>query len=181
MSSPLDWFDLTRTIAVAGFGISILSLYFTWQGRKLAREQERRRLPRLVPSLINGYFQNDKSGGGRVYAFLVGVTNPTDSNNAIVEADLAITYLTAERLQMTIKVRANGELALNFVKGQDTTLTIPASISAHNAISGWVRFHVPAPMLAGIDIESYRLIFSDPHGEKASVTPILVQEYRDET
>jgi hypothetical protein len=181
MPSPLDWFDFTRTVAVAGFCISIFNLYFTWQSRRLAREQERRRLPRLVPSLVNGYFQDDKDAGARAYAFHVTVTNPTDSNNAIAEADLAITYLTAERTQMTVKLRANGSPALNFVKGQDTTLAVPASISAHNAVSGWLRFQVPAALLAGVTIESYRLIFTDPHREEASVAPILIQEYRDET
>tara|TARA_R110002020_G_scaffold58354_2_gene159929 strand:+ start:854 stop:1402 length:549 start_codon:yes stop_codon:yes gene_type:complete len=182
MTAPLlEWFDLTRTIAVAGFCISIVNLYFTWQGRKLANEQEKRRLPRLVPSLVNGYFQDAKDGSGRVYAFLITVTNPTDSNNAVAEVDLSITYLTTDRVQMTMKVRANERLAPSFVKGQDETLAVPASISAHNAISGWLRFHTPGPMLLDRDIESYRLILTDTHRENVSVAPILVQEYRDET
>lgn len=181
MASPIEWFDFTKTVAVAAFLISIFNLYFNWQSRRLARAQERRRLPRLVPSLINGYFQNDRDAGGRAYVFHVIVMNPTDSNNAIAEADLAITYLTADRAQMTIKIRANESPALNFVKGQDTNLSVPASISAHNAVSGWLRFHVPAALLTQMAIESYRLIFTDPHREEASVAPILVQEYRDET
>jgi hypothetical protein len=182
MASPLGWFDFTRTVALAGFCISVFNLCFAWQSRRLAREQERRRLPRLVPSLINGYFQDNKNVGGRAYAFHVTVTNPTDSNNAIAEADLAITYLTPERTQMTVKLRANGGLpALNFVKDQDTTLAVPVSISAHSAVSGWLRFQVPASLLADVTIESYKLIFTDPHREEASVAPILIQEYRDET
>jgi hypothetical protein len=179
--SPFEWFDFTKTVAVAGFCISIFNLYFAWQSRRLAHEQERRRLPRLVVSLINGYFQDNRDAGGRAYAFQVIVTNPSDSNNAIAEADLSITYLTTDRTQMTVKVRANQSLALIFVKGQDKTLALPASISAHSAISGWLRFHVPAALLKGISIESYRLIFIDPHREETSVAPILVQEYRDET
>lgn len=182
MASLLGWFDLTRTVALAGFWISIFNLYLAWQSRRLAREQEHRRLPRLVPSLINGYFQDNKDVGGRSYAFHVTVVNPMDNNNAIVEADLAITYLTPERIQMTVKFRVNGESpTLNFVKGQDTTLAVPVSISAHSAVSGWLRFQVPASLLADVTIESYRLIFTDPHREEASVAPILIQEYRDET
>lgn len=174
-------FDLTRTIAVAAFCISVVNLYFTWQGRRLASEQEKRRLPRLVPLLVNGYFQNEKNGGGRVYAFFVTVRNPTDSNNAIAEVDLSITYLTKDRVQMTLKIKANGPLATNFVRGQDERLPVPSLVSAHNTISGWIHFHIPAPILAGTDIESYRLIFTDTHREATSVVPILVQEYRDET
>ena len=181
MASPLGWFDFTKTVALAGFCISIFNLYFAWQSCRLAREQERRRLPRLVPSLINGYFQDNKDVGGRAYAFHVTVTNPMDSNNAIAEADLAVTYLTPERTQMTVKLRANGSPALNFVKGQDTTLAVPVSISAHSAVSGWLRSQVPASLLADVTIESYRSILTDPHREEASVAPILIQEYRDET
>lgn len=181
MASPLEWFDFTRTVAVAGFCISIFNLYFAWQSRRLAREQERRKLPRLVPSLINGYFQDNKDVGGRAYAFHVNVTNPTDSNNAIAEADLAITYLTPERTQMTVKLRANELPAMNFVKGQDATLAVPVSISAHSAVAGWLQFQVPASLLAGVTIESYRLIIIDPHRKEASIAPILIREYRDET
>lgn len=181
MTSLLEWFDFTRTVALAGFCISIFNLYFAWQSRRLAREQESRRLPRLVPSLINGYFRDNKDIGGRVYTFHVTVANPTDSNNAIAEADLAITYLTPERTQMTVKLRANGSPALNFVKDQDMTLAVPVSISAHNAISGWLRFQVPVSLLADVTIESYQLIFTDPHQEEASIEPILIQEYQDET
>jgi hypothetical protein len=60
-------------------------------------------------------------------------------------------------------------------------LAIPTAISAHNAVSVWLRFHVPAAMLANRAIEAYRLTLTDPHGETANVVPILVQEYRDET
>ena len=174
-------FDLTTIIAVAGFCISIANSYWNWEGRRLAREQEKRRLPQLVPFLINGYFQNKTNDGGRDYAFLVTIRNPTDSNNAIAEVDLSITYLTTDRIQMTMKIKANEPLVTNFVKGQDERLPVPSSVSAHNTISGWILFHLPAPMLGGMDIESYRLIFTDTHREAASVVPILVQEYRDET
>ena len=181
MDSLLRSFDFTRTFALAAFCISIFNLYFTWQSRKLAQEQERRRFPRLVPSLISGHFQNNKDVGERVYSFHVTVTNPTDSNNAIAEANLAITYLTLQSAQMTLRLRANGSPVLVFAKGQDTTLAVPVSISAHSAVSGWLRFHAPTSLLADLTIESYRLLFTDPQMEETSVSPILIQEYQDET
>jgi hypothetical protein len=82
---------------------------------------------------------------------------------------------------MTMKVRANEPLAKPFVKDQDQTFVVPTAIAAHNAVSGWLRFYVPAAVVARRDIEAYQLILTDPHGEIASVVPILVQEYRDET
>lgn len=179
--SLLGWFDVTKALAVAGFCISITSLYFTWQNRKTTLAQEKRRLPHLIPTLVHGYYQDSLADGGRIFAFHVTVTNPTDSNNAIAGADLLITYLTAERVQMTVKLRAHASLAKSFVKDQEETLPVPTAISAHNAVSGWLRFYLPAAMLIDRDIEAYRLNFADPHGEIASVIPNLVQEYRDET
>lgn len=177
----IGWIDFTKTLAVAGICISLVSLYFTWQNRRLVLAQEKRRLPRLIPTLVHGYYQDGKDGLGRVYAFHLTVANPTDSNNAIATAELLITYLTADRVQMTMRLRANEPAAKYFMKSQVETLAIPTAISAHNAVSGWLRFHVPAAMLANRDIEAYRLTLTDPHGETADVVPILVQEYRDET
>jgi hypothetical protein len=82
---------------------------------------------------------------------------------------------------MTMKLRANEPAAKSFVKDQEETLAIPTAISPHNAVAGWLRFHVPAAMLANRDIKAYRLTLTDPHRETADVVPILVQEYRDET
>ena len=181
LQSIIGWFDLTKTLAVAAFCTSLVSLYFTWLNRRLALTQEMRRLPRLIPSLVHGYYQDSQDNRGRVYAFHVTVTNPTDSNNAIAAAELSITYLTTDRVQMTMKLRANEAAAKSFMKDQQQALAIPTAILAHNAVSGWLRFHVPTAMLANRDIEAYRLTFTDPHGELANVDPILVQEYRDET
>jgi hypothetical protein len=181
LRSVFEWFDLTRSIAIAGFFTSILSLYFTWLNRQLSLAQEKRRLPRLIASLVHGYFQNRPDTSGRVYAFRVTISNPTDNNNAIAEAELSITYLTVDRTQMTMKIRANETLAQSFVRDQEQTLTVPVTIAAHSAVSGWLRFHLPAPMLADRVLESHHLVLTDPHGEITSVSPILVQEYRDET
>jgi hypothetical protein len=181
LQSVIGWFDLTKTLTVAGFCISLVSLYVTWQNRRLVLAQEKRRLPHLIPTLVHGYYQDGHDSRGRVYAFRLSVSNPTDSNNAIAAAELSIIYLSADRVQMTMKLRANDPAAKSFVKDQEEALSIPTPISAHNAVSGWLRFHVPAVMLANRDIEAYRLTLTDPHGETANVVPILVQEYRDET
>ena len=180
LQSVVNWFDLTKALAVASFCIAITNSYFTWQNRRLALAQESRRLPRLIPNLIDGYYQEREDDGGRVYAFRVTVANPTDTNNAIARAELSIAYLTVDQLQMTMKLGANESAAKYSVKNQEQALAVPTTISAHNAVSGWLRFHVPAAMMVNRDIEAYRLTLTDTHGETASVVPILVQEYRDE-
>jgi hypothetical protein len=177
----IGWLDLTKTLAIAGFCISLASLYFTWQNRRLVLAQERRRLPRLIPAFVDGYYRASEDDRGRLYAFHVTLTNPTDSDNAIATAELSITYQTADRVQMTMKLRANEPAAKSFVRDQVEALAVPMAVSAHGAVAGWLRFHVPAAMLANRDIEAYRLTFTDTHGETANVVPILVREYRDET
>jgi hypothetical protein len=177
----IGWFDLTKALAVAGLCISLASLCLTWQNRRLTLAQERRRIPRLIPTLVHGYYQDGGGDRGRVYAFHVTITNPTDSNNAIATTELSISYLTPDRVQMTMKLAANEPTARPFVKDQEEVLVIPIAIAAHSAVSGWLRFHVPAAMLINREIEAYRLTLTDPHGETANVVPVLVREYRDET
>ena len=115
-----------------------------------------------------------------MYAFLVTVRNPSDSNNAISEADLAVTYLTKERVQLTVKLRADETAQFDPVQGKASELRIPVSIPAHDTVSGWLYFRMPPAMAADITIESYSLILTDTHGKASEVVPILIQEYRDE-
>lgn len=180
IDSFINWLDFTKSIALAGLLIALVNSYFTWQNRRLVLRQELRRVPRLLPSLVHGFYQLDKVGG-KIYAFHVTVRNQSDNSNAISEVDLAISYLTKHRVQMIVRFRANDPRAVNFVKGQGETLSIPASISAHHTVSGWLRFYMPASMLDEIEIETHRLIFTDTHLETASITPNLLREYRDET
>lgn len=83
MDAIAEWLDLKGILALAGFLIPLISLYFTWQNRKLAVTQEKRRAPLLVPALINGFFRQPDADGGRLYALHVTVSNPIDTTNAI--------------------------------------------------------------------------------------------------
>jgi hypothetical protein len=48
---------------------------------------------------------------------------------------------------MTMKLQANEPGAKSFMKDQEEVLAIPTAISVHNAVSGWLRFHVTTAML----------------------------------
>lgn len=182
MGGSVEWFDLKGILALSGFLISLISLYFTWQNRKLAVNQEKRRAPLLVPALINGFFRRADGGNGRLYALHLTVSNPTDANNAISNAELAITYLTIQRVELTVRLKANDPKATSFVLGQeDFSLSVPFTITAHNAVSGWLRFHLPAKIFETAEIQTYRLILTDAHQQSSEIAPNLMQEYRDET
>lgn len=177
--SVLGWFDLSRILSIVGVFIALTSLFISWQNRALTLKQESRRQPRLLPTLLQAFYKSEGEGTGRTYALEITVANPTDNNNAIAGAELSISYRKTDGVQMTMKLRANEPKVTKFVEGQGEMLSVPAPVNAHGAASGWLYFHVPSAMLAGRDIDTYRLALTDPHGEIVGLVPILIQEFRN--
>lgn len=177
--------DFTKTIAIvslcvsiAGFSVTLLNSYFTWQNRKLALRQEQRKVPSLVCSLIHGF---QKTGEiGRSFSIHVLIRNPSDINNAVANAELLIEYLTERGILMTVKLQSVREMPDEFVRGQSDSVTIPAKIGSHEAISGWLHFFAPDELLKGRSIESYSLVLTDTHDQRTDISTNLIQEYRDE-
>lgn len=177
--------DVTKAIALLGLLLSIASLtlglfnsYIAWQNRKLALKQDARKVPTLTCYLSHGFQKTSETG--RAFSLLVQVRNPSDSNNAVANAELVVRYLTRERVLMTLKLPANRDRAGNFVRGQDDMLLLPAKVPAHEVISGWLQFLTPVDLLAGVAIDGYELELTDTHEAKTTITPNLMQEYRDE-
>ncbi len=81
---------------------------------------------------------------------------------------------------MTLKLSANRDGAGNFLRGQDDTLLLPAKVPAHEVISGWLHFLAPVDLLTGMAIDGYELEITDTREAKTTITPNLMQEYRDE-
>ncbi len=177
--------DFTKTIAIvslfvsiAGFSITLINSYFTWQNRKLALKQEERKMPSLGCSLIHGLQKTGETG--RSFSIHVMIRNPSDINNAVANAELVVEYLTEKRILMTVKLQSVREMPDEFVRGQGDSIKIPARIGSHEAISGWLHFFAPNELLKGLAIESYSLVLTDTHDEKTAISPNLMQEYRDE-
>jgi|GEM_PF-1092292 len=177
--------DVTKAIAILGLLLSIASLtlglfnsYIAWQNRRLALKQDARKVPTLTCYLSHGFQTTNETG--RAFSLLVQVRNPSDSNNAVANAELVVRYLTRERVLMTLKLPANRDGAGNFVRGQDDTLLLPAKVPAHEVISGWLHFVAPVDLLSEMAIDGYELEFTDTHEAKTTITPNLMQEYRDE-
>ena len=94
--------------AIAAWVALLMSGGSLWMSRRavrIAERQEKRREPLLKPYYRDGFYQPD-ADGGRVYAFLLTVSNRSDSNNTIIELELRITYATPEGVEATLKVRA---------------------------------------------------------------------------
>ena len=176
--SSIDWTLLIASVALV---LSVINTYFSWRRRLLETDQEKRRKLQLEVSLVHCFYKTDPDSGGRLYAFQLILRNPSDARNAISEADLAITYITKARNQMTTRIRTNGPDISCFVNGDINIIPIPTPMSAHDTISGWLQFQVPVTIIEETEIDSYRIMLRDTAGNVTHVDPILIQEYRDET
>ncbi|RSC11989.1 hypothetical protein EFR00_07125 [Rhizobium sophoriradicis] len=165
-------------LSIASLALGLFNAYITWQNRRLALKQDARKVPALTCYLSHGFQKTD--GSGRAFSLLVQVRNPSDTNNAIANAELAVRYLTKERVLMTLKLPANRDAAGSFVRGQDDMLSLPVKVPAHEVVSGWLHFRAPVDLLSGMAIDGYELEITDTHEAKTTIAPNLMQEYRDE-
>ena len=173
--------ELATIIASLALIISLANTYFAWQRRLLESDQEKRRRLELDASLVHCFYKKDKKSGDRIYAFQLIVRNPSDANNAISEADLSITYVTKDRIQMTVRISANKKITSSFVQGNVHLISIPTQISARDTISGWLQFKVSNIILEETKIDSYRIKLRDTANRTTEVVPILIREYHNET
>ena len=176
--SSIAWATIIASMALI---LSLVNTYFAWRRRIFEADQEKRRKLNLEASLVHCFYQFDQASGDRLYAFQLTVRNPSDSRNAISEADLSITYITKDRTQMTVRIGTNGQNIMSFVQGEVRILPIPTQILAHDTISGWLQFKVPRTIHDETKIDSYQIILRDTAGHKTQITPILIREYYDET
>ena len=181
LSELLGWLDFTKSVALTGLTLSLVSLLFSWSNRRMALKQEARKVPNLVPSLLHCYFQEGRGRTGRMYACQVEIANPSDNNNAVAFAELVISYRKADPVVFIMKLKQE-ETPAEFFKAVATGhLQLPLNMAAHSASTGWLFFHLPAPLTDGMVIDSLGLEFNDPHGQVFDIKPLLPREFLDET
>lgn len=168
-------------IALLALLIAVLSFIVSYKAFQLAQKQDERKRPLLVPSLLGGYvhFRGDKKV--RVYAFLLSISNPSDSNNALANIELHITYRMPAQVQVTTRLLSSSSRGDAFAKlSEFSILSTPARLDAHQTLTGWAVFHVSEGILKDATVEGYTVALFDSHGIKSSVEAIMVQEYKDE-
>ncbi len=179
-------YDLSKFAEVVSAGavwlallLSLLSFIISKKALRLSEQQEERRKPRLVPYLQEGYVR--RHAEGRVYAFLLSVSNPTDSDNAMAALDFQLTYTTKSNVRMAIKVPLHGEIVEPFNDRAVLPLAIPLRLDAHQTAAGWAFFRVEDVLLDGAIVEEHTIVITDSHGMKVQLEPIMIREYGDET
>ena len=147
---------------------------------RLAEQQEARRRPVLVLYLHRGYLRRTEEE--RVYAFMLSVSNPSDSNNAIAQIDLRIEYRAPSNFLAAVNVPAVPQD--DEMLGGDNNhsrLEIPIRVDAHHTVAGWVFFRVKTALLVDCSIDTYIILTTDSHGERVSIETALVREFVHET
>lgn len=172
----IKWIPSPTTLA-AWIAVIISYLSYRRSGRalRLAEQQEERRRPVLIPYLHKGYLRRTEED--RIYMFLLSVSNPSDSNNAVARIDLRIEYRTASNFRAAVDVLTVMLDDQAFGGENHGFIEIPIRIEAHNTATGWVCFRVKKALLQDCSVDSYIILVTDSHGERGSIETALVQEF----
>jgi hypothetical protein len=127
--------------------------------------------------LQDGYIAVGVNPGSRVYAILISLSNRSDSNNAIAQAMLLLTYVKSNGAQLTLKVDAKGEPPNAFTEKSANHLRVPIRIDAHQTVSGWCFFSVDDAILEDSHIDRTQVAFVDTYGNESTVEPLIIREY----
>lgn len=166
------WPAIASAVAAwLAFLLSVINLAINLQA---TRRQEQGRRPRLVPYYRDGFYRGDSGGNGRVYAFLIAISNRSDTDNTVADLELRVTYQNVEGVQVTLKIRAESQKKFD-VDSPNYYLTVPHRVDGHQSVLGWCHFTVTGNTLKQFHrIERYVVAAIDGDGADAVVEPILL-------
>lgn len=167
----------SATAAWMALLLSCLSFVTSRKALRIAEQQEARRKPSVVVYLQDGYVSVGAKLGSRAYGILVSLSNRSDSDNAIAQALLLLTYVKSNGTQLTLKVGAEGEPPDAFADKSANHLRVPIRIDAHQTVSGWCFFAVEDAILEDSHIDRTQVVFVDTHGNESTVEPLIIREY----
>jgi hypothetical protein len=99
------------------------------------------------------------------------VLNPSDSQGALTEADLSISYRSLNGKLLVLKIGSDS-VGVYLPKGV-TGLMLPTSLASNGAVEGWFIFQIHNSLLREASVESYTVTLYDSRGVSASVQPII--------
>jgi hypothetical protein len=187
--SPSSFSDPKLWMSVAAFLVAAWSAWNSLRSRRLAERalsisenQEQRRQPRLGIYMAEGYrrYLKDK----QLFGFLVSVSNPTDINNALVQAELQVTYFLDDEIKAVCRVphtSALAEIAAGAATLPANVFSLPSRIDAHQTVAGWLVFSLSNNLISGKTIDAHRIILEDSHGAPTETEPVLIRDWTDET
>jgi len=171
-----DW------IALVSLAVSLFAAAQAFMSRRTSRHalaaalrQEQRAQSPLEVYLVEAYIYRVRSERRRVYVFRVVVTNKADLPNSVKAVDLEIRYHRSDSASSNVAI-PHGVVAVESGIEPSRVLALPLSLPPRGVVSGAVTFDVSDDVLAGSDVDSYRLRVADGLGQSTEVEAILLQE-----
>lgn len=146
----------------------------------IAEEQALGRRPSLIPYLADGFASDEENTGKKIYAFSISLTNRSDSDNAITEIELFLTYYRPSQPIASLLLPHNSQLRTPLDIRQENVLTTPLKVSAHQTVAGWVIFECDHTIIDDVIIDSYEIRVTDSNGIYSKLQPIIIKELINE-
>lgn len=178
-SSAVDMNNPFLLVAVASAVAAWVAAYFAYAAARVAKREEVRRKPVLIPYLTVGYFKKVGTDNSRIFGLSASFSNRSDSDNAVAYLELEVRYKNPGDAYMKVKVPHEARLADSFGAERVKPFDLPARIDAHQTVAGWALFNVSASLLGSGAVETYTLILTDSHGVSYSLSVNSVKEFLD--
>lgn len=167
--------------AVAAWVAAIFAYRSAWVAKRqtqLLEASENRRIPRVTLELLKSLYRTTDTGD-RLYGFAVLISNQSDSPNTITRCELEL-VLDGVPHQPRPILRAEQDARLaGALLDPITPVLLPYQLEPRAAVSGWLLFRVPRPLLtAGVD--AHTLILRDAFGRDDRFEAVIVSEVINE-
>jgi hypothetical protein len=167
-SAAAAWFALV---------ITLINSSTSRRALRLAEAQDERRNRQLEIYLADAVGFHGEDESARTIAFCLTITNTSDSPNAIVAADLCVTYRLENGVLTRVKLPSMTPAHLTIPGyGAVCNLAIPLPFDARGAQSGWIIFQLHRDLTGESSIEGYEVLLRDSYRAEESVTVLTVRE-----
>ncbi|HDH26346.1 MAG TPA: hypothetical protein ENH00_09160 [Actinobacteria bacterium] len=156
---------------------TVVYALYTKAQLRIAREQERRREPRLDIYVVESYAYRPQGGASRTLLIQLLVRNPTDSENAIAMLEMRVTYVMPNRSEFHLRLPHNA--ALTSAVAPARPFEIPTQVPAHGAVQGWALLELPDAVAPSGEIAVYEVLLTDSHGIPSTQSVSLLPELVD--
>lgn len=182
-TNPIDVGDWASAVSAI---VAVLALALAGMGTRMARKslllserQEQRREERLEVFLLEAFSKRKPHQRDRPLACAVLVSNPSESANTLLSADLHVSLLDQNGTLSRIKIRSSPPQVSDGSPSL-APLTFPTRIESRGGVSGLIEFYLPDAVINGRRIDRYLLVVTDSRNRTESVEISIFRDMLDE-
>jgi hypothetical protein len=179
-SGAVSWADYASVI-IAGLALVTASALGLSTRRtaeralELSERQEARRESRLDLYLHHSRSWRRPSFEDRLLGFNVQIANPSDRANAVVRAELHVTY-SVKGVIATVKVPRLSDSRSADARLDLELIQLPARLGENDAVSGWLLFRVKDALTEQQRVDRYEVVIRDLHNIEEGVQVTVFDE-----